>query len=191
MLRSAICSFVVLALVGVNSLRAEDEAEGKPTAMSLADDKVTLTAPAAFVSRKPTVNFIAYEFSAPMAEGDERDGRLTVSTASGGVEANIDRWLAQFTQPDGKPTKDRTEIKKETIGGQEVHLVDITGTYLDRPPFNPAAPSVKREGYRMLAAIIVTEKNGQHFLKFYGPAKTVAAHEEAFGEMVKSLKVAE
>jgi hypothetical protein len=178
----------MLALVPAVA-HAADKADAKPTPMSLAGDNVSLTAPADFIAKKPGNNIIAYEFSAPKVEGDERDGRLTVMTASGSVDANIDRWIAQFSQPDGKPTKDRTEIKKETIGGQEVHIVDISGTFSDRP--GPFAPGVNREGYRMLGAIIVTADHGQHFLKFYGPAKTIAAHEKAFDALVKSLKVAE
>ena len=181
--------FVVALHIAAAVSLAEDKAEGKPTTMSLSGDKVTLTAPADFVATKPGNNIIAYEFAAPKVEGDERDGRLTVMTASGSVDANVDRWIAQFAQPDGKPTKERTEIKKLAIGGQEVHLVDISGTFSDRP--GPFAPGVNREGYRMLGAIIDTADHGQHFLKFYGPAKTVAAHEKAFDALVKSLKVAE
>lgn len=189
----SLISFAALLAAAISTTAltfAADKPAGKPTTMSLADDNVTLTAPAEFVTAKPANNIIAYEFSTPKVEGDERDGRLTVMTASGGVDANIDRWLTQFTQPDGKPSKDRAEIKKETIGGQEVHIVDISGTFVDRPggPFAGGKP-VNREGYRMLGAIIVTAAHGQHFLKFYGPAKTIAANEKAFDTLVRSLKV--
>jgi hypothetical protein len=188
---TSLAALFIISLSTAALAVAAEKPEGKPTTMSLADDNVTLTAPAEFAPAKPGNNIIAYEFSTPKVEGDARDGRLTVMTASGGVEANIDRWLTQFTQPDGKPSKDRAEIKKETIGGQEVHIVDISGTFIDRPagPFSGGA-AVNREGYRMLAAIIVTADHGQHFLKFYGPAKTVAANEKAFDTLVRSVKVA-
>ena len=46
-------------------------------------------------------------------------------------------------------------------------IVDLSGTYMDRP--GPMAPGVERPNYRMLAAIIETTQNGNHFIKFYGP----------------------
>ena len=69
--------------------------------------------------------------------------------------------------------------------GQEVHLVDLTGTFSDRR--GPFAPATKREYYRMLGAIIPTEKYGQLFLKFYGPKDLVKENEKAFGKMIDGL----
>ena len=103
--------------------------------------------------------------------------------AGGSVDANVKRWIGQFLQ-----TKKR-DVTKETIAGQEVHLVDVVGTYNDRP--GPFAPGVKRENYEMLAAIIVTEKSGKYFVKFYGPQKTVEANKKAFRAMIESLKMKE
>ena len=75
------------------------------------------------------------------------------------------------------------------IGGQIVHLVDISGTF--REQLGPFAPATVREEYRMLAAIIKTDKQGQYFVKYYGPAATVAAGEDAFMKMLGTLKVSE
>ena len=69
-----------------------------------------------------------------------------------------------------------------------VHVVDISGNYKDSPR-GPMGPTVTREGYRMLSAIVVTEKSGLVFLKFYGPKATVEANEKAFNEMLQSLQV--
>ena len=61
---------------------------------------------------------------------------MTIMGAGGSVEANIDRWIGQFTQPDGSDTKKAAKIEQKKIGGQEVHLVDVAGTYKDqRGPF--------------------------------------------------------
>lgn len=166
---------------------AADKEEAKTQPVSLADGKLTMTAPADWKSKKPAINFIEAEFATPAAEGDEIDGRLTIMRAGGGVEANIDRWLGQFTQPDGKSTKERSTISKEEIAGQEVHRVDISGTFSDRR--GPLAPAIERKDYRMLGAIVVTEDLGQYFVKYYGPRKTIAANEAAFDGLLKSLKV--
>lgn len=165
----------------------EEQPDGKPTEISMADGKVSLTAPKQWVRKKPRNRIIAHEFAAPAVEGDENDGRLTLMQAGGSIDANINRWIAQFKQPDGKPTRERAKIEKKEIAGQQVHVVDISGTFADRR--GPFAPAVQRERYRMLAAIIVTEDLGQHFVKLYGPRKTIAANEKAFQAFLSSLKV--
>ncbi len=168
--------------------RAEDEKkQAGGEKLSLAEGKIALTAPAAWKKQQPSVRIIEHEFSIPATEGDANDGRLTVMGAGGSIEANIDRWIGQFSQPDGKATKDRTKQETLTVDGQKVYLVDITGTYKDQR--GPFAPATMYDDYRMLAAIIATEKSGHYFVKFYGPKKTVAANEEAFRAMIESLDV--
>jgi hypothetical protein len=46
---------------------------------------------------------------------------------------------------------------------------------------------VDRPDYRMLAAIVEAPDRGSHFLKFYGPAATVAAHADGFRRMVEGI----
>jgi hypothetical protein len=161
---------------------AQEKDSGKDKTIELGKFKVT--APAAWKKQQPKSTILSHEFLAPKAEGDRYDGRLTVMSAGGTVEANIERWYGQFKQPDGSNSKERAKVEKRTIAGQEVHVVDISGTYKDQA--GPFAPAVEREKYRMLAAIIVTEQ-GNFFLKFYGPQRTVAEHEKAFDGMVESL----
>jgi hypothetical protein len=155
--------------------------------MALADGKISLTAPESWKKKTPKVRIIDFEYEVPAAEGDETPGRMTVMGAGGSVEDNINRWIGQFEQKDGSSSKDKTKKEETTIAGQKVYLVDISGTYKDQP--GPFAPAVKRDDYRMLAAIISTEKNGQYFVKFYGPKATVGKNEEAFKKMIGSLKV--
>jgi hypothetical protein len=61
----------------------------------------------------------------------------------------------------------------------------MAGTYKDQR--GPFAPAVNRKDYRMLAAIIETDE-GNLFLKFYGPKRTIAEHEKAFRKMVEEMK---
>ena len=145
-----------------------------------------LISPAGWKQKTPRSRIIAYEFAAPAAKGDEIDGRMTIMAAGGSIKQNIERWYGQFTQPDGKPTKDRARVEKKKIDGREVHLVDIAGTYKDRPgPF--AGAGVDRENYRMLAAIIVTG-DVNFYVKFYGPQKTVSQQREAFLTMLDGMQ---
>jgi hypothetical protein len=174
------CSFF---FCGIN--HAEDTSA--PTKMELSEGRIHLDAPASWTSKEPSVRILDYEFEVSAAEGDEQAGRVTVMGAGGSLKANVDRWVGQFSQPDGGGTRDRGKFEDKEIGGAKVHLVDLTGTFKDQR--GPFAPATMREEYRMLAAIIQTENFGQYFVKFYGPKKTVAANEEAFEKMIESLKL--
>lgn len=147
--------------------------------------ELKLTAPADWVSKRPKVAIIEYEFAVPAAEGDKEDGRVTVMQAGGSVEANVDRWYGQFVQPDGSASSKKGKLEKKKLAGREVQILDISGTYKDaRGPF---APVVERPDYRMLAAVIPTDQ-GNYFIKFYGPKRTVGAQAAAFQKMLAGLK---
>ena len=181
----------IAALLGLSLLAvAEDKKEEKkePTPFTVGEGAVAFKAPAAWTKKQPKSNIIEAEFEAPAAKGDEIAGRLTVMGAGGDIKANIDRWYGQFLQPDGSATKDKAKVEKKTVGGNPVHIVDISGTYKDSPagPF-AGGKTVNREDFRMLAAIIETKAAGNYFIKFYGPQKTVTDHEEGFVKMIDSL----
>lgn len=143
-----------------------------------------LEAPEDWVPKTPAVSMIQNEFSVPAAEGDSADGRVTVMTAGGSIQENIDRWMGQFSQSDGSKTADTAKVEKLQAAGCEVNLVDVSGTYSDsRGMF---APPVERPDYRMLAAIVVTPE-GNYFIKFYGPQKTVGQQAAAFRAMIEGL----
>jgi hypothetical protein len=174
----------VLVIAFAPPARAGEPAKSK--SIAIAGDAFKLSVPASWVTKKPRTMIVEHEFAVPAAKGDELDGRVTMMSAGGGVEANVARWYDQFKQPDGGSTKERAKVKKLDIAGQKVTLVDISGTYNDRPA--PMAPGVERANYRMLGAIVVTKKSGNYFIKFYGPQKTVTDHEEGFVKMLDSLQ---
>lgn len=155
--------------------------------VKIADGALILKAPAQWVRKQPTSNIVEHEFALPRAEGDEADGRLTIMAAGGSVEQNIDRWVGQFKAPAGGEVAKKTEKKK--IGEQEVHWVDLQGTYLDRK--GPFAPATEKNEYRMLGAIIVAPGKGQHFVKLYGPVKTIGQQEKSFRAFIDSLSAQE
>lgn len=181
-------SFALAALLLIPTSLALHAADEAP-AVKLAEGKIVLKSPAAWKKVQPKSNIIEYEFSAPAAEGDPADGRITIMGAGGGIQANVDRWLGQFNPPAEKTIKDVSSVKEIKVAGAPVHMVDVAGTFKDTPggPF-AGGKTVLRENYRLLGAIIVTD-HGQYFVKFYGPKKTVDANEKAFGEMVNSLEV--
>jgi hypothetical protein len=168
---------VALAMWTLMAARSASAEEGKVLDLG----KYKITAPAAWKQQQPKSGIVQYEFSSPAVEGDKTDGRMTVMAAGGSVEANVERWYGQFTQPDGSSTKERAKVEKRTIAGRDVHLVDINGTYREQFAGNTQSPN-----YRMLAAIVVTPE-ANFFIKYYGPRKTITASEKAFKEMIESL----
>ena len=179
---------VALASAAVTA-RAQGVAEDV-RAFALAGGALSLEAPAGWKRVQPKSGIVETEFSIPAEEGDAQPGRLTVMGAGGGVQANVDRWYGQFSQPDGSATKDKASTKTLKLAGCTVTLVDVAGTYKDTPggPF-AGGKTIDRPDYRMLAAIVEPEdKNkGSYFLKFYGPAKTVAKHSDGFRTMIEGM----
>lgn len=143
-------------------------------------DAITLTAPAGWQRTFPSSTFVAAEFTLPRAEGDDTDGRLTISTAGGTVEANIDRWKGQFD-----PQAKLAPQEEIGVAGMKLTVVDLSGDFSDQR--GPFAPAVERPGYRMIAAIIPVE--GQlHFIKATGPEKTISSHAGKIREFIRTVQ---
>lgn len=103
----------------------------------------------------------------------------------GSVQVNLDRWIGQFVQADGKASKDVAKIGKRSVHGLEVSTVDVSGAYtgMGGPSVQPG-PAIP--GYRLLGAI-VEGPQGTIFFKFAGPEKTVAANRLLFDKMIDSV----
>jgi hypothetical protein len=141
---------------------------------------LTMTAPKGWGRKTPQSTIILAEYVLPRVEGDSQDGRLTLSTAGGSVEENINRWKKQFG---GKPEKSHQE--KIDVNGLSVTLVDFTGEYNDQR--GPNAPAVMRPDYRMIGAIIPVN-DALHFVKAVGPKKTIEDHAEKLRAFIKTAK---
>jgi hypothetical protein len=158
------------------------DASGPAKGTELTLGEFRFTVPEGWGRQKPRVDFILAEFSLPRAEGDAADGRLTVSVTDAGVKQTLAMWRDQFG---GKPEKESQE--NPDIPDIWVTLVDFSGTYRARQ--DPSAPLEKHPGCRMFGAIC--DGGGQlHFIKAYGPAKTMAAHADEIRALVMSIRPA-
>ncbi len=101
----------------------------------------------------------------------------------GSIEANVERWKGQFRRSDGKPVD--VKAGKRTIHGMAVTTLDISGDYSGMGGPMAASKSVQ-SGYRLLGAI-VKGPGGNIFLKFTGPAKTIAANQKKFEQLLDSF----
>jgi hypothetical protein len=127
----------------------------------------------------------AAQFRIPRAEGDPEDGELVLfffgASKGGGVEDNLTRWYGQFTQPDGRPSRDAATLTIRTVRGLKVTAVDLAGTYAGMGPGSQPKP-----GMRLLAAI-VEGSGGPWFWKAVGPAATLAQAKPGFDALLDSL----
>src|SRR5262245_22322676 len=91
-------------------------------------------APSDWVSKSPTSSMRLAEFALPKVAGDSEDATLTIfffgATQGGNVQANIDRWIGQMSQPDGRASKDVAKTSSLTSHGLKISMVDVTGTYV-------------------------------------------------------------
>ena len=186
-------SAALVAIACLAGAAAAADKEAKNEKMLLSDGRFELTVPDAWQRKQPRVNIIEYEYEVPAATGDGRPARVTVMGAGGSIEDNVNRWYGQFRQPDDADTSKTAKVEEKEVAGQKVTLVDVTGTYLDKPggPF-AGGQTVERENYRMLAAIIETthqgKKTGNYFIKLIGPKQTIADSKKGFEKMIDSLK---
>jgi len=177
----------LIPMLSASQATAQAVTAAETRAFDIAGGSLLLEAPAGWKRVQPKSGMIETEFSIPSA-GDLPPGRMTVMGAGGSVQANVDRWYGQFTQPDGSDTKKKAVTKTIKIADCTVTMVDVSGTFKDAPG-GPVAggKTIDRPDYRMLAAIVETPKSGSQFLKFYGPAATVAQEADGFRTMIEGL----
>ena len=149
---------------------------------------LTFTAPDAWKPRPSSSAMRVAEYVLPRASGDAEDAEVVVyyfGGQGGSIEANIERWLGQVQQPDGRPSKAVAKRATRTVNGLEVTIVDVAGTYVAevRPG---AADRFNKPGFAMRAAVVQTPR-GPYFIKMTGPAQTVAKWLPSVDGMLKTL----
>lgn len=146
-------------------------------------------APAGWQGVRPSSSMRMAEYLVPGADGAEA-AVVSVfyfgAAGGGGVDANIDRWVGQFQQPDGSPSAQVAKRSKQTVNGMTVHLVDVSGIYNAGAAMAAGGGGGSKKDQRVLGAIIEAPA-GLFFFKLLGPVKTIAANEAGFDALVKSF----
>src|SRR5262249_11774937 len=130
--------------------------------------------PASWTGEQPSSSMRVAQYRIAPASGDPEPGSCTLfhfPGQGGSVQANVDRWYGQFTQPDGSNTssKARTETFS-AAGGLRVTFVQAKGTYTG----GMGDTSGPRPGYMLVAGVIETSE-APWFLKCTGPEATMTA----------------
>jgi len=150
---------------------------------------LTFTAPSEWKTVATSSSMRVAQYALPRAAGDAQDAELVVyhfGGSGGTVEANIDRWVGQMQQPDGRPSSAVAKLQSRTINGLKITLVDVPGTYVAE--MTPGSQQRHNSPNFHLRAAVIETSNGPYFIKLTGPAKTVAASEKAFESFLASVK---
>jgi len=149
-------------------------------------------APAGWVSKVPSSSMRLAEYTLPKVAGDAEDATVTVfffgAAQGGNVQANIDRWISQLAQPDGKSSKDVAKtMAATTTSGLKLSTVDVSGTFVAE-----VAPGstehFNKPGFRQMAVYVETS-GGPYFVKLLGPSATVAKWHDSFHAFLMSIRL--
>jgi hypothetical protein len=123
-------------------------------------------------------------YKVPRLAKDPEDVEVAVfyfgANQGGGTEANIQRWISQFS--DAKPSDVKRTVR--TVAGMQQTIVEIEGTYASGMPGGEATPKGR---FRLLGAV-VESPGGSYFFKMTGPKDSVAAARDAFYGMLDSVR---
>lgn len=142
------------------------------------------TAPAGWASQG-SAPFRVVTYSVPAAPGADKAECIVYyfgAGQGGSVEANLARWKGQFSQS-GKPAE--AKVVKRTVHGVALTTIDLSGTYVATGGQVKAGQGPEA-GYRMMAAV-AEGKDGNIFIRFIGPEKTVAAGQAKYEQLLASL----
>ena len=145
-------------------------------------------APAAWRVEEGSRPMRAATYTVAPAAGDTANAECVVyffgAGQGGSIDANIERWKGQIVRPDGKPAEAKTA--KRTVHDLPVTTIDSSGDYTGMGGPMAASKAV-HNNYRLLGAII-EGPGGNVFLKFTGPAKTIAVSQADFEKLVNSFE---
>jgi hypothetical protein len=163
--------------------RPEPDASGK-----IDLGAIILQVPEGWQFVKPLTLMRRAQFTVSGPAGDAETVVFFMGKAGAGSEqANIDRWIAQFTHEDGSSIVDVTPVEKK-VSGFDVTQLEVAGEY--NGGMTPGGqPGQGTSGQRLIAAIVATSQ-GPYYIKLLGPEKTVAKNRAAFDGMIASIKPA-
>src|SRR5215470_13772258 len=144
--------------------------------------------PSDWAAKPVTSNMRAADFVLP---GKAGEAELIVyyfgSGGAGSIDDNVNRWVDQFQQPDGKSSRDVAKIEKTKFGGQDATYVSLAGRYVTQGMPGGGGPVDKPD--QALLAAIVGSPSGPYYFKLVGPKQTVDDNTKAFRAMLDSLKL--
>ena len=154
----------------------------QPQSVALLDYHATV--PAAWTFRKPASTMRLAEYTAGAAGGAEIVVYFFGTAQGGSVDANLERWKSQFSNPKGGAVEEK--ITHEKSGAFPLTIAEYHGTYA-RGIGAGSAPEAARPNNTLIAVVAETPK-GTLFFQLYGPMEAVNAQRAAYLDFVHSMK---
>lgn len=101
----------------------------------------------------------------------------------GNVEANLARWKAQFSTPDGSAAYEK--VTRDSSGAFPVTIAEYRGTYARGIGAGDAATAKPNQS---LVAAIAETPRGTLFFQLFGATVNVSPQRDALERFVKSVK---
>ena len=103
---------------------------------------------------------------------------------AGTAQENLDRWVGQFSKPDGSAVTDAKQTSSE-VSGMDVTRLEVAGQYAGG--MNAAGQQQPGQSNQRMIAAIVSSQGGPYYFKFVGPSATVAENAAAFDALIASM----
>jgi len=159
---------------------------GQPDASGMIDlGAVAIKVPAKWSAQAPKSAMRRAQLSAPGSAGA---AELIVyffgPQGAGTSQENVDRWIGQFSNPDGSAVSNAKQASS-TVSGMDTTRLEVAGQYAGG--MNPAGQQQAGQANQRLIAAIVNSQGGPYYFKFLGPSATVTENAEAFDGLISSI----
>jgi hypothetical protein len=182
--------FVPAFLLACNRTPEPDPTSAKPApkpsaaAPAASSRQLAWDAPSGWTRAENTSSMRKATYKIPKHADDAEQPELAISVAGGALDANIDRWVAQFDEGA------RATLKKSTrkVASYDVTIVELSGTYQGNNMPGAPTPAGPKPSYALLAAIVPVDAEARWFFKMVGPMRSVAAAKSDFDALIASVR---
>ena len=185
--RAQLILLVFLYLIYQGCKSKEEQPQIPAHGTSISQNGLSYTIPDHWIEENPSSAMRKAQFRLPGVDG-AGDAELAVFVfpgGGGGIQANINRWIGQFKQPDGSNSMDKAEIKKIESNGLPINIVYVTGTY---NPMTMGGSTTELKNYAMIAAIVETSTD-PWFFKTVGPEVTINHWRQDFEKFTRTISL--
>jgi hypothetical protein len=119
-------------------------------------------------------------YEIPAAKGDKDAGELNVFVLGGDVEANIQRWVDEFSD---MPLKSVMRSER-SVNDMRQAVVEVPKGKFSGGMGDKGA----RDNYALLGAIVVAPSGAEYFFKLTGPSATVKAAKAPFYALLDGIR---